>query len=106
MNFVPLTTSLEPDGIIYLFDPYLTKLTEDAMGDQAKGFARTMVNNIHCSPFVCTDPPPVLECSQVGWVQSNLSKTVLALPSDLLVLQVPRNGFLEDWLCCDLGYGD
>lgn len=63
------------------------------MGDQAKGFARTMVNNIHCSPFVCTDPPPVLEYSQVGWAQSNLSNTVLALPSHLLVLQVQEKWF-------------
>lgn len=97
MNFVPLITNLEPSGIVHLFNPYLNKPTEHVMGDQVKDFAKTAVNNIHCSPFACTDLPHVLEYNQVGWVQSNL---VLAIPSHILVLHVAsrRTGSVVTWV--------
>lgn len=81
LNLGQLSTSLEPGGIVHLFKPYLKELPEDATGDQAEGFAKMTINNIHCSPFACTDSPHVLEYNEVGWAQlrAGYSRHVLVL---------------------------
>lgn len=69
------------------------RASNNAEGEYGKVLAKVNVNNIHCSFFVCTASPLIMEGNGVGQAWFAPLSFVLAVPSPLLILHTAGNGF-------------
>lgn len=70
-----------------------------ALGDCIEGFAKVKVSSIHCLPHIHRASHLIKQGRQVGQAQFILDKSNVAVPSHLLVLYVPGNGFQKKLHC-------
>ena len=69
------------------------------VGHCIEGFAKAKVSDTHCLPLIHRASHLIREGSQVGQARFTLEKSNVAVPSHLLVLYVPGNGFQKELLC-------